>query len=300
MAWSEIFHLPFKTTPYQFNLHGLCDLQIGSSSTSINIIKQRIREIVADPNDCGVIIPGDIEDEDRPSTRAIRRAAFAGREEVITRDAQKHMKYIDDEIIPILLPLQKTKYGIMGVLAGHHFTQLSPVINSAQYICQELTRITKKKVCYLGQMSSFLDMRFNCNGQKSLRIVGHVQHGAGGGQTKASSLNKIEQAFQSFEADFYIRAHSCQRVGSMTDRLYPKENKLANGQPEMLHKTVAYLNLGSATRGYEMTVDAPSYIESQMMRPVTCGWGSISFIFRKALSCEDRHHNMKVDMRVTV
>ena len=277
----------------------MSDLQIGSTSTSLSIIKQRIREIVSDPIDCGIIIPGDIEDEDRPSTRSRRKQAFSDRGEVIQRDAQKHMAFVDKEIIPILLPLQKTKFGIMGVLGGHHYTQLSPVLNSAQYICQELTRLSGKKVVYLGEMSSFIDLRFQCP-QKSLRIVGHIQHGSGGGQTKASSLQKIEQAFQSFEADFYIRAHSCQRVGSMTDRLYPKFLKQGNEVPEMMHKTVAYLNLGAATRGYEMQKGPASYIESEMMRPVTCGWGSIQFIFRKALAEEDSMHNMKCEMRVTV
>lgn len=260
-------------------------------------IKRRIDEILSDPNDCGVVIPGDIEDEDRPSTRAIRRAAFAGREEVINRDAQKHMKYISDEIIPILLPLQKTKYGIMGILAGHHYTQLSSVLNSAQYMCQELSRLSGKVVPYLGEMSSFMDMRFRC-GEKGVRIVGHVQHGEGGGQTKSATLNKLDRTSHGFDADFYIRAHDCQRVGYMSDRLFVKESR--NGNGEIVAKTTAHLNLGSATRGYELSKGPASYIESGMLRPTAMGWGTISFLFRRATTEEDANRNIKVDMRVTV
>lgn len=279
-------------------MHGLSDLQIGSESTSLSVIKARIQEIVDDPFDSGVIIPGDIEDFDRPSTRAIRKSAFAERGEVVIADARHYMRFIDDEIIPLLLPLQKTKYGIIGILAGHHWTQLSPVLNSAQYICNELTRLSKKTVTYLGEMSSFLDMRFRC-GPKSLRVVGHVQHGEGGGQTKAAAINKIERAFQSFDADYYIRAHDCQKIASMTDRLYPKALRGGEG-PEMLHKTVAYLNLGAATRGYEMSRGPASYIEKGMMRPCTLGWGSLLFKIRRAFQQEDIHHNFKCDIRVTI
>ncbi len=290
--------MPFNKTPYQFNLHGLCDLQIGSESTSLSVIRNRIKEILEDTNDSGVIIPGDIEDEDRPSTRAIRASAFAERGEVIGRDAQKHMAFVDKEIIPILLPLQKTKYGIIGILAGHHWTQLSPVLNSAQYICQELTRLSGKAVTYLGEMSSFLDLRFQSH-NKGVRVVGHIQHGEGGGQTKAASINKLERAFQSFDADFYIRAHDCQIIASKTDRLHPKA--LRDGEtPEMLHKTVAYLNLGAATRGYEMSKGPASYIEKGMMRPSTLGWGTINFKIRRAYQHEDSHHNFRCDMKITI
>lgn len=208
------------------------------------------------------------------------------------------MRFIDDKIIPLLLPLQKTKYGIIGILAGHHWTQLTPVINSVEYICNELTRLSGKKVTYLGEMSSFLDMRFQSS-KVSIRVVGHIQHGEGGGQTKSSSLNKLERAFQSFDADFYIRAHDCQIVASKTDRLFPKALR-GGDQPEMLHKTVAYLNLGAATRGYEMHKGRASYIEKGMMRPSTLGWGTISFRLSKSLQDEDRHHNLKCDMKITI
>ena len=299
MAWIERYTVPFKSTPYEFHLHGISDLQIGSSSTSVSKIKERVREIVADPIDSGIIIPGDIEDEDRPSTRAIRRSAFSDREEVISRDAKKHMRFIDDEIIPILLPLQKTKYGIMGVLAGHHWTQLSPALNSVEYICNRLTGISKKKVNYLGQMMSYMDMTFQMPG-KSIRKLIHVQHGEGGGQTKASSINKLDRTAQGFDGHVFIRAHDCQIITSKTDRLYPKLDRGGGREPELLHHTTVLLNLGAATRGYEIGKGSPSYIEQKMLRPVTLGWGTVKFRFKKALASEDKDHNVKCDIRVEI
>lgn len=264
----------------------------------MSVIKRKIKKIIEDPIDCGVVIAGDVEDDDRPTTRMRRKSAFSDREEVWHRDAKKHMAYLDKEIIPLLVPLHtETKYGIMGILAGHHWTQLSPVLNSVQYMSQELKRITGKDCPYLGEMSAFMDITFE-QGKKAHRIVGHVQHGSGGGQTKASSINQLEKAFQSFEADFYIRAHSCQRIGSMTDRLYPTVGK--GGKSEIKHKTVSYLNLGASTRSYVLDKDTIDYPERAMMRPTTLGWGHINFTLERALTEEDPNRNIKVEMAVTV
>lgn len=267
----------------------------------MDMVKMRVDEICKDPVDSGVIIPGDIEDEDRPSTRAIRKGAFAGREEVIYRDAEKHMAYLDKLVIPILLPLQKTRFGIMGVLAGHHWTQLSPVLNSVQYICQELKRLSGRTVPYLGEMSAFMDLRFKCANSVSLRRVVHVQHGEGGGQTKSASLNKLDRTSQGFIADAYIRAHDCQIVASKFDQLYPKELKDGeNVDPVLLAKHIAVLNLGSATRGYEIAKGPPSYIESKMMRPTAMGWGTLKFKIRKAWTWEDPQRNAKIEIKVEI
>lgn len=300
MAWIERYTIPFTTTPYEFHLHGFCDLQIGSTSTSMSVIKRRIKEIIDDPFDSGIIIPGDIEDEDRPSTRALRKSTFADREEVIYRDAEKHRAWIDKTIIPLLLPLHtKTKYGIMGILAGHHFTQLSPIQNSVEYICMELGRLGKRPVPYLGQMLAYMDFRFRC-GEKGIRIMGHIQHGEGGGQTKAASLAKIERTAQGFEGDFFIRAHDCQIIATKTPKLYPKETRTLSDVPELLDRMIVYLNLGAATRGYEIGKGTPSYIEQKVMRPTAMGWGTIKFKLYKALTIEDSDRNIKCDMRVEI
>jgi hypothetical protein len=300
MAWSETYHIPFKSTPYEFHLHGFCDLQIGSESTSLSAIKTRIHEIVSDPIDSGIIIPGDIEDEDRPSTRSIRKSAFAERPEVPQRDAQKHMRWLDDEVIPLLLKLQKTKYGIMGILAGHHWTQLSPALNSVQYMCQELTRLSGRRVPYLGEMMSYLDLRFETSTNKTIKKIGLIVHGEGGGQTKGASIQKIERLAQGFEGDFFIRGHDCQLLATKTDKLYPKESKNERNEPEMLSRTIAYLNLGAATRGYDMNLNAPSYIEQKLLRPSTLGWGYIRFILRHAYKWEDSNQSVKCFLRVDI
>lgn len=296
MSWSEVYDLAVKSFPYEFHLHGLSDLQMGSKDSSLRIIEQRVQEILADPVDSGVVILGDIEDEDRPTTRERRKSAFADRAEVISRDAEKHLAWIDKFVIPQLLPLQKTKFGIMGVLAGHHWTLLTPQLNSVQYICNRLGEVSKRKVAYLGEMSSFMDLRFKC-GKKTLRSVGHVQHGEGGGQTKGSTLSRLDRTSQGFVADWYMRAHDCQLVATKTDQLFPKQVHVGS-EPDIVSRTITFLNLGSATQGYQPSKSSISYVESGMMRPTTMGWGDLQFLIRKARTYEDRDSNYKIEIKV--
>ena len=298
MAWVEVCEIQVPKFPYQFHLHGVSDLQIGSNDTSLRTIQQRVEEICNDPIDSGVVILGDLVDEDRPSTRSMRKAAFADRPEVMDRDAQNHVAWIDKFVIPHLLPLQQTKYGIMGVLAGHHFTAITSNLNSAQYICNRLKELSKRPVPYLGVMSSFMDLRFR-NAGKGVRSVGHIQHGEGGGQTKGATLSRLDRTSQGFEADWYMRAHDCQLVATKTDKLYAKETKMGS-PPDIMSRTVTMLNLGSATQGYQPNKGTPSYVENSMMRPTTMGWGSLLFNIRKAWQHEDPNQSYKIDMRVII
>lgn len=292
----------FEKIPYRVHLHGICDTQEGSRSTHLGLVDARIQEICEDPYSA-VIIPGDIEDEDRPSTRERRRSAFADRLEVPARDAEKHIAWLDRAIIPRYLKLAKnTKYGILGILAGHHWTQLSPAMNSVQYICRELERKSGRPVPYLGQMSAYVVLTFQMKGprgagRQALSKVVHVQHGEGGGQTKASTLNKLERTQRGFAADAYIRAHDCQIVGAKYAQLYPKAG---DGEPTILSKNIAVLNLGSATMGYELSRGEPSYVEAKMMSPTAMGWGTMKFRVRRAHTFEDPSHNLICDIKVEI
>lgn len=311
MAWAEKWRIQFDSLPYKFNLECIADFQLGSRACCEWKIEQHIDDILenAELIDSGVLVAGDLEDEDRPSTRSIRAHIGADRREVVQRDAEKHMAWLDKKVIPMLLRLHKgTKYGIMGGVAGHHWTQLTefeepsgkkvPAMNSVQYIYRQLEAITGKPCIYLGEMVSFIELTFEQKKTKhSLRRVGLLQHGEGGGATKAATLTKLERAAQGFEADFYIRGHDCQLVGTKTDKLYAKHSR-EGCDPSILSRTQAMLNLGSATMGYEFRKDAPSYIEAAMMRPATLGWGTIQFRVRRSARAEEMNQNLCCDIKL--
>lgn len=311
MAWNQKWLIPFDRLPYKFNLECLADWQIGSRSCCLWKIDQHIDDILEDAQttDSGVIFAGDIEDEDRPTTRVLRAKIAAERKEVVERDSMKHIAFLKQDVLPRLLKLHKgTKYGILGGVAGHHWTQLTeyenqdgttvPAINSVQWLFRELEQLTGKPCHYLGEMMSFLDFRFMHKSQgHAVRQVGMLQHGEGGGQTKGATVGKLERAAQGFDAAFYIRGHDCQLVGTKTDQLYAKETKL-EAKSMIACRTKAMLNLGSATMGYELGRGAPAYPEQGMMRPATMGWGKIKFRIRKSLVAEDPNQNLRVDLKL--
>jgi hypothetical protein len=297
MAWIENKIIEFSKTQ-RFSLYALGDFQIGSESCNRSLIKRAVRDITKD-KDAMVVILGDIEDEDRPSTRVMRDATFAGRREVKTRDGDKHKAWVNEQVLPILEPLTKMKHGIIGVLAGHHWTQMNPEQNSVEYICEKLSDMSGRAVPYMGEMSGWIYLRFRGVGGlkgKAVTKLVHIQHGTGGGQTLASALNRLEKTAQGFPADVYIRAHDCKLVAAKTVEVFPKESM--KGLPELRHKDIALLNIGSATRGYNITKGAPDYVESAMMRPTAMGWGAVHFDIRSSMTWEDNSANMRADIKV--
>jgi len=303
MAWNITHRIALKSCPGFFRLWGIADMQEGGRASIPDVLEMRTEEILAERGPSGIVIAGDIEDEDRPSTRAIRRASFAERAEVVERDADKHAAWLDKKVIPKLIPLHKeTSHGIMAVLAGHHWTQLTPVMNSVQYICREVGRLTGRPVPYCGEMSTFIDLRFESPYRvgHGVRKVGHIQHGCGGGQAIGAALRHLDRAAQGFDADFYIRAHDCRIEAMKMDRLAPKETQLAGEEPKLVARNLAFLNLGSATQGYRVTKERPEYPEGGMMRPTALGWGSLRFIVRRARRWEDPSTNLKADIRIEI
>ena len=297
MAWVHNRTLDF-TGPTKFNIYFGADFQLGSDSTDKSVIRRWVNEVMEDPLGLWCIL-GDIEDDDRPSTRAIRRGAFAERREVQTADAKKHILYIEKEVIPLLAPLTESKLGSLGVLAGHHWYDLGE-LNSTQYICNRLSTMGRKqKVPYLGQMSAWVHLKFQKGDPSSrgpLQRKIHIQHGVGGGKTIAAALTALERTSKGFRADAYIRAHDCTLVAGKYDQVESKDSDT----PGLNHRTVTLMNVGAATRGYEMTLDNPSYPEMGMMNPRTLGWGKLECYVHKELKAVDPSKNWDVRFRATI
>lgn len=287
-------------------LHALADLQFGSKACDTYLMKHEFQRVLDDPSGGMSVILGDLTDDDRPSTRGMRKAAFHARPEVQDADARDKKFFIDHKVIPMLLPLAQTKRGIIGVLAGHHWSYVRVkgaggvrYVNSARYICDELGRLTKRRVPYLGIMSAWIRLQFRGPNNLGVAKLIHIQHGVGGGQTLASALNKLEMTARWAEADLLIRAHDCKLVAAKTVRLGPREDR--GGKDKSLRaKDIVLLNIGAMTRAYVLDADEPDYAEMGMMRPTAMGWGEAHFDLRRCSSAEDPGRNWMADIRVTI
>ena len=301
MAWVENKIITFDALR-RYTVYPISDFQLGGESCDVGLVKRIVKYISKDPYGMPVIL-GDIEDDDRPTTRARRKQAFADREEVLDSEGKKYLYWLDKEIIPLLLPLAQMPLGILGILAGHHWRQITSSINSVEYICNRLKTLSGKEVPYLGQMSAWIWMRFRGDkskgfGRQAVTKLLHIQHGEGGGQALGSALNKLERTAQGFPADAYIRAHDCRLVSAKTVEVFPKNTE---GEPQLACKNIALLNIGSATRGYNLTKGRPDYVEQGMMRPLAMGWGELHMDLRKARKADgDLKGNIMLDFRIEI
>ena len=297
MAWIQNHEIELLRTG-RTTLHAISDMQIESGTCDRRLVRESIKEIADDPTGGLNIILGDIEDADRPTTRARKIQTFGDRIEALDQDGKIYKHYLDSKVVPLLLPLAKTRNGCLGILAGHHWKRLTSDLNSVQYICQRLTALSGRKVPYLGQMSSWIWIRFHFKKDptKAIKKLIHVQHGVGGGQTLASALNRLEMTSRSMAGDLLIRAHDCKLVTAKFDRLYPKDSDT----PTILHKTIGLMNIGSFTRGYALGTGEPEYPEAAMMRPTTLGYGKAHFDVRFSKVHEDPSSNLRADIKLEI
>jgi len=291
----------------RLTLHAIGDIQYGSKSCDTYLLRHKLEMVTADPSGGACVILGDTTDDDRPTTRTMRASLFAGRQEVLDNEARDHKFFLDAKVVPLMLPLAQTKWGIQGVLAGHHWKHVKikdqhgeRYINTAQYLCAELGRLTKRPVPYFGIMSAWIWLTFRVGtARHAVRRLVHIQHGEGGGQTLASALNKLEFTARWAEADLLIRAHDCKAVAGKLDRLGPRAMKGDSVTKSLKATTIGLLNIGSMTRGYTMG-DEPDYIEMGMMRPTSMAWGRAHWDIRRASRGEDPSGNLTADLYVEV
>ena len=180
--WVQNIKFRFRG-PKSWNLHFGSDFQLGCESAQKPLVDDWVSRVVADPNAAWAIL-GDIEDDDRPTTRHRKRQCFADRQGVLTSAGRDHLAWIDRDVMPILEPL--TRKPCMGVLAGHHWSELTDNDNSVRYIIRELGARTRRPMPYLGEMSAYIRVEMVGEGPFKNHTYYRwimVQHGVGGGQT---------------------------------------------------------------------------------------------------------------------
>lgn len=306
MAWISSHIIPFDRHSQKIQIHAAADFQLGSTAADERMVKSWVREVAADKDGVSVIA-GDITDDDRPTTRERKRAMNADRMDSLLQESSRWMKYEGPALLEMLLPLAKTRLGCLGFLAGHHWRELwirnenaedgVRTLNSVSWLCRELSRISGRPVPYLGEMSAWIWLRFRWKGEtnNSVSRCLHVQHGTGGGQTLASAITKLDGTTRAIWADAYIRAHDCKLVGGKIDMLYPNTS---DTNPQILCRTIPLLNLGSATRGYELSRGEPNYVEKGMMRPTTMGFGILQATVVRRLKSQITGKPWDVDFRL--
>ena len=128
--------------PTKIHLYILSDIHFGSNAF-LKDEYERIADIIKRDKYAYTIILGDVTDDDRPSSRALRKAMFSDRVEAFQQEDKQHLDWLDRRILPDLAKVAKPNR-CMGILDGDHHRQYSNGLTSVQYACSML------KVPYLG------------------------------------------------------------------------------------------------------------------------------------------------------
>ena len=244
-----------KTGP-MMNLYCIGDLHIGSPAF-LERSFDALADIVRKDKYAYFICPGDLTDDDRPTTRLLRRAMFNDRQEALEQEDIQHLTWVDNFVIPKLNKLMKPSR-TLGFLDGDHYRVYANGLTSVQYIC------AKNKIPYLGSGQALLRLNFKYKSAGSNTIKIHIHHGKGSGVTEASDINELLKVSNQWRAvDVFIRGHSHKPKFIPFQRYFDTKER----PPEVRVKEGFLVNAGSFRQGVIMgKVD---YAEREVYPPTS-------------------------------
>jgi predicted phosphodiesterase len=244
-----------KTGP-MMNLYCIGDLHIGSPAF-LERSFDALSDIVRKDKYAYFICPGDLTDDDRPTTRLLRRAMFNDRQEALEQEDIQHLTWMDNFVIPRLNKLMKPSR-TLGFLDGDHYRVYANGLTSVQYIC------AKNKIPYLGSGQALLRLNFKYKTAGSATVKIHIHHGKGSGVTEASDINELQKVSNQWRAvDVFIRGHSHKPKFIPFQRYYDTKER----PPEVRVREGFLINAGSFRQGVIMgKVD---YAEREVYPPTS-------------------------------
>jgi len=205
---------------------------------------------------------GDYIDFASPSNRQRIKAAalYDTAEDVIEETAIK----MTDELYNKALKGSEGRW--LGLLEGHHYTQLRDGTTSDQYLTRKL------KSRFLGTCA-YIRLVFPGGTTKKSNVLIWAHHGVGSGRIGAP-LNKLELLPTYWDADIYLMGHQSKKVAAPLDRIYPVFN--GNGRPHLNHRTLIIAGTGGFSRAYlqghcQGNTPRGGYVEKGMLSPVALG-----------------------------
>ena len=205
---------------------------------------------------------GDYEDFLRPTMRARIQASVAGDDSA--------RQQIDDRVRSeqeaIIKEMSFLEGRLIGLHSGHHEWEFSTGDNSTQRLCQAL------KSPYLGWMAS---TRVGIGEEWSNSTFTYTiisMHGTGSALATTTDARWLESRIvPAFEADHYIRGHSCKSVAWTA---FERHSIRRAGPFGDIVKPVRCINVGGFNKGYTDGWKS-SYVERAGLTPQAVGWAVI-------------------------
>jgi len=242
------YHYAVKKTGNIMNLYCVGDIHMGSGAFLEDSFN-KIIEISKKDKNAYFIFSGDITDDDRPSTRVMRRAMFNDRPEALQQEDIQHLAWMDGYVIPKIKKLIRNKERCLGILDGDHYRVYSNGMSSVQYICAKL------KVPYLGTGQALIRMHFRYRAGTTRVIKLHTHYG------DIRALKALSASWD--DVDIFVRGHSHK------PKIIPDtKHKATNANPPtVIARDRLLINTGSFRKG--MIMNTVDYAESKVYPPTS-------------------------------
>jgi hypothetical protein len=193
-----------------------------------------------------------------PSNRARRRGA--GFYDYTEDGIDDHAINLNYELFEKVLKPTKGRW--IGLLAGHHFTELASQDTSDMRLAEMLDTV------FLGD-TVYGRVTFKGLGD----VVFWASHGCGSGTRTSAPLNKLETLANYWEADVFFMGHMSKMAASPLNRVY---SSWRGSVPHLLHKKILLVGCGGFAKGYmeryrRGKIPSSSYVEKGLMNPATLG-----------------------------
>lgn len=205
---------------------------------------------------------GDYIDFMSPSNRQRFRSAalYDSAEDVVDEKALE----LTQELYEVALKPTTGRW--LGLLEGHHFSQLKSGMTTDQHLCHLL------KAPFLGTCA-YIRLQFQ-NGKGRRRSVVNLwcHHGTGSGKAGAP-IAKLENLCPYWEADVFLMGHMTKQATAPVNRIYPAYTK---GGGSLTHRKIYLVGTGGFSRGYTASrrdgaVPRGNYVEQRMLNPTALG-----------------------------
>lgn len=206
---------------------------------------------------------GDYIDFLSPSNRARLREAnlFDTAEDVIDDKALE----LTEELYEKFLKPTRGKW--LGLLEGHHFTQLKTGETTDQYLCRKLGTVMLGTTAYI---------RLCFRRPLSTAVHAYLiwaAHGCGGGMKISAPLNRLENLAPYWHADLFLMGHMTKMPAGPINRIWPD---FRTKPPSLEHRKILLVGTGGFAKGYvegslQGRVPRGNYVEQRLLSPAALG-----------------------------
>lgn len=216
---------------------------------------------------------GDYIDYSSPSNRA--RLQGADLYDTTIEVHERTAKRLAEEIFEVALKPSKGRW--LGLLEGHHYTQLREGVTTDQLLCGMLNAPFLGTSAYvrLGFQRSPGSRGKSRPGRADGTVLIWAHHGNGGGKRAGAVLNRLDMLPASFKGDIFLMGHHPSKANTSVDYIEPVFPTKA-GAPMLVHRTKILAGTGGFLKSYIAgsrygKIPRGNYAERGVMTPASLG-----------------------------